>query len=404
MASVRRSQRCNLVDTLSKGTFHNAFLCTFSFDARFFEDYCLEKLDCLNSNGNITVLTDRAIYNQIALLPADQRPKQVNLRYLLVPIDVAGCFHSKLFLLTSSRTGRLIVGSANLTRAGLTTNAELVNLFDFELDEQETFLPLFQDAYQFLLLIAKRWPSEALISNLNELEQKTPWLTKASERAVHAPRLLHNLEKPLWGQIVSEVPRPIDRLSILSRFFDESPAILDQAIAEIAPKKVTIFTQNGLTTMTREWFNHPSVESGKTEVMSCFYEDEGHAQPLHAKALGFESKDNITLIYGSANFTRAALLSGPRNGNVETVMLVGGLAVEEIDTAELFDPNKSRRRLSTSQQLDSAARESAEIVGASQFQIAEATLVVDKLQVQVVKSETGELALSKARLQLGGDT
>jgi hypothetical protein len=64
-----------------------------------------------------------------------------------------------------------------------------------------------------------------------------------------------------------------------------------------------------MTTMTADWLNHPCIQSGLAEVLLCSYEDEGHQQPLHAKAMIFESGQTRTLVYGSANFTSLALLT-----------------------------------------------------------------------------------------------
>ena len=61
------------------------FICTFAFDAPFFEEYCLEKLSSLCNNGNITVLLDRGIYEMVILGPESERPRKANLRYLLHP-------------------------------------------------------------------------------------------------------------------------------------------------------------------------------------------------------------------------------------------------------------------------------------------------------------------------------
>ena len=53
-------------------------------------------------------------------------------------------------------------GSANLTRQGITRNAEFARSFSFEINKQELALPLFQSAREFLAEIARRWPSNEL--------------------------------------------------------------------------------------------------------------------------------------------------------------------------------------------------------------------------------------------------
>src|ERR1035441_1367266 len=96
MARGNRTTKLDLHDALSSRTYHNAILCTYTFEPLFFENYCLDRFSALSSNNNISVCTDRTTYQRIALTPESQRPKQVNLRYLLSPIDTKGRFDPKL--------------------------------------------------------------------------------------------------------------------------------------------------------------------------------------------------------------------------------------------------------------------------------------------------------------------
>jgi hypothetical protein len=218
MARTNKNVRLDLPDALSRHTYHNAVLCTYTFDPLFFEDYCLEQFSALTSNNNISVCTDRGTYQKIATAPESQRAKQVNLRYLLTPIDTKGRFHSKLFLFSTKTSGRLILGSANFTRPGLTSNAELVDVFDFDVGDQEEFLPLFQDAFAFVSSLAAGWPTDSLASNVQELRRATPWLGGTADPEIRSVRLLHNLDHALWNQIMVMVPQPVDRIHVLSRF------------------------------------------------------------------------------------------------------------------------------------------------------------------------------------------
>ena len=69
MARVNKNSRLDLHEALSRRTFHNAVLCTFTFDPLFFENYCLERFNALIGNNNISVCTDRTTYQKIALAP-----------------------------------------------------------------------------------------------------------------------------------------------------------------------------------------------------------------------------------------------------------------------------------------------------------------------------------------------
>jgi hypothetical protein len=180
----------------------------------FFEDYCLERFNAFSGNNNISVCTDRTTYRKIALAPESQQPKHVNLRYLLSQIETKGRFHPKLFLFSTKTYGRLIIGSANFTRAGLTSNAELFDVFDFELDEDEGLLPVFKDAFGFVQMLAEGWPAESLASNVREFRRGTPWLGAMADPGVRSVRLLHNLEHSLWGQTAAIVACPVECIHV----------------------------------------------------------------------------------------------------------------------------------------------------------------------------------------------
>jgi hypothetical protein len=351
MGRTNKDSRLDLHEALSRRTYHNAVLCTYTFNPLFFEDYCLEHFTALSGNNNITVCTDRTTYQKIALAPESQRPKQVNLRYLLSQIETKGRFHPKLFLFSTKTSGRLILGSANFTQAGLTSNAELADVFDFELGEQEGFLPLFQDAFAFVQALADGWPAESLTSNISEFRHSTPWLGATPGSGVGSVRLLHNLEHPLWGQVADMVPRPVERLHVVSRFFDDSPGLIDRVMRDFGPSQLVIYTQNGVTTMTAGWLDHPCIQSGRAEVWLCSYEDDGHQQPLHAKAMIFESGQTRTLVYGSANFTSPALLTHGKAGNIETVVVVCNILAKSLDSRRFCDPSGSAYHLRSPDQL-----------------------------------------------------
>lgn len=344
MALVKRQNRLNVQEALSKQVFHNAVLTTFMFDPIFFEEYCLEQFSSLANNNNISVIVDRSTYEAVLAAPEVQRPKIANIRYLLHPVTVPRRFHPKIFLFTNRTAGRLVFGSANLTRPGLTSNAEIVDQYDFEEGKNERFRYLLCDAFEFLSKVAERWPSKTLVSNLQELHRSTPWLNDTSPAESNRLQLLHNLDRSLWLQLGEIVPRPLDHIHIVSRFFDERPDLLDRLVEDWNPRKISIYTQNGITTLTRAWLKHPLIKSGRVEILFCTYEDEGYQQSLHGKAIIFVSGTLHRLIYGSANFTSAALMSEAKRGNVEALIALPPLG-KVFDPKRFIDPCNSAYHL-----------------------------------------------------------
>lgn len=90
---TKSDAKLDLHEALSRGSFDHALFSTFTFDPSFFEQHCLEKFKSLHTNGNITVLVDRRIYEGLLLDDQSESPKKANIRYLLQPVSATGAFH-----------------------------------------------------------------------------------------------------------------------------------------------------------------------------------------------------------------------------------------------------------------------------------------------------------------------
>jgi HKD family nuclease len=377
--------RINLHDALKQPRFNHAVILTYTFSPRFFEDYCLERFNCLKENGNVSILLDRGIYDRLLVSgsgtdPGDF-PSKGNVRYLLHPISVPGTFHPKLFLFASKKKGLLVIGSANFTRDGIASNAELVNCYEFSLEEDEQHRPLFCQAVQYLQKLGQMFPSKHLDSNLNALIAEAQWLVETEPQAQgDLPILLHNLEAPLWDQLTSGIKRPVECVHVLSRYFDSSPALLDEVRTSLQPRKIKIYTQNAITTMTRAWFEHPLFRDGTVEVYACRYEDGDHPQQLHGKAIIIEDPAALHLAFGSANFTNSALRRNAAAGNIELLLHFAGLPKRTLQIERFFDPAQTAIRLRAPEDLQTAEpEESADASPSFPIRLCEAWVQDDKL-------------------------
>lgn len=351
--------KLDLHGRLKKHAFEHALITTYNFGSRFFEDYALENFKCLQDNGNVSVLLDEGEYQDLlkaAEENAESFPKQANLRYLLHPIRVPGCFHPKVFLFAGKRRGLLVIGSANFTQDGLGSNAELVAAFDYEEEKNESALPLFQSALRFFEQLAERWPSEALHSNLDTLLAEVPWLSKVAPESAKGelPVLLSNLERPLWEQLVERLPGPASHISVLSRFFDAHPSLVDFIRDSAKAKRLTLYTQNGITTLTKAWLGVPAFTDGDMEIRLCRYTDEEHFQQLHGKAYAFTCGKEVVLAMGSANFTSAALRRTATNGNLEVLLCYPPVGTKQVTPKFWFDPDETSVVLRDANQLQTA--------------------------------------------------
>lgn len=349
----------NLHDLLKKRGYDHGLISTFSFSVRFFEEYALERFKALQENGNLTVFLDRGAYEEILTATTSTRdwsPRLANLRYLLHPIQVPGVFHPKVFLFTNAKQGLLVIGSANFSQDGLGANAELVSVFDFELGKNETALPLFQSAFRFFEDLLDRWPGKEAASNLGDIRRNVPWLTDepTATASKQLPFFLSNLEEPLWPQVGRHLAGGVDKLSLVSRFFDSSPQMLDSIMEPLGGASINIYTQATIHTLGPTWLEHPLSKQQKLTVRFCRYQDGEHFQPLHAKAYAFTTRGQTTLACGSANFSTAALLRPAKAGNVEVLLLYPPEAVGDLDLGKLFDPLDTAVELKSADQLDVA--------------------------------------------------
>ncbi len=359
MARQKSISRIDLLEALNGKSYDHAVICTYSFESSFFEGYCLDRLSSLTNNGNISVITDRSIYEGLLAGAESRKPKIANLRYLLHPISVPGVFHPKLFLLVSKNRGRLIIGSANFTRPGITSNAEIAGCYDYEVEKDESLKSIFQSAFEYLVKLSERWPSKQLTSNLQTILRDAAWIAPDEKQdSLGDFALLDNLDASLWKQICAEVEAPVDTVYVVSRYFDSAPQILDRLQADLSPKRIKIYTQNGVTNLTSDWLKHPSVKNGQTEILLCHYtDDEQHSQSLHAKGIIIEQGGQRIFAFGSANFTSAALLRTPQRGNVETLLLLRKPCNKALIPEQMFDPNKQAIRLKRDSDLQSSWEE-----------------------------------------------
>jgi len=391
----QKPSRLHLHDRLKKHAFEHALITTYNFGASFFEDYALENFKSLQDNGNISVLLDYGQYQDLlsaATENPDLFPKLANLRYLLHPVRVPGVFHPKVFLFAGRKRGLLLIGSANFTQDGLGSNAELVTAFDFEADKNEKALPLFQSAFRFFESLADRWPSEQLRSNLNTLLDQVPWMSQTAPENPDPdlPVLLSNLETPLWDQLVARLPTSATHVSVLSRFYDARPALVDHVFQTCKAKSLTLYTQNRITTLTRAWLDVPAFIKGALDIRLCHYKDGDHFQHLHGKAYAFACGKEIMLAMGSANFTEAALRRVAASGNLEVLLCYPPVSSRELNPASWFDPEESAVVLREAAQLQTAPDNTDETAAPSAsfpIRIAEALVEEQWLKLKLAQGQ-----------------
>lgn len=336
----------------------HAFLLTYTFDGEFIEDTERGLLEAIwqRNCDNVLVLRDgKAVLTE----KRAHRYSVINAAYS------RRTFHPKLLLLLASSEILVVIGSANLTQGGLGGNLELVG--NYRLTQSSGPLAFFQSLRRYLdenylqreLALASPQQRAGFAQLIRDFDRFLAEV-RVGKSPVE-PIFLHNYDQPLLPQIIQTLPgKNLDAIWIVSPFFETNAArraSLNSSTPDLAKHLVVSddppddsFDQTLLKTLLAE-FNfgkqgtQPPVriyfQASATNVtnlplqvlqpfksqLALFKRDAGLvAKTLHAKLFvflgqGANGKPFITTVFGSANFTRAALLTRPPHGNAEVVVV-----------------------------------------------------------------------------------
>lgn len=260
----------------------------------------------------------------------------LGVRYRVVPVAMSPGyrFHPKAVLLASEKDATLFVGSGNLTFGGWRENAEVWLRFDASVDGAAVFHEFEQYARQIL----ERVPlPEAIGAELTEAfdAASRPWL---SGDPISTSRIL--LGRVAGGAPLLESFReaqgidPVDELVVCSPYFDPEGSALRALIGQVTPGRATVLCQPSGSTLTSKGFAAAGEGACLQQVSFEHRSVDGASRGafIHAKFYGLLSGDQALVIAGSANCSRAALLSSGRDGNAE-LMAVRRMPLAEFETA-----------------------------------------------------------------------
>lgn len=311
----------NLVDSFfdKRHAFEAAVLCSYTLDLNFFENYLL-KLNGLYACDDIALFVDAQTYTHFQ--QAGYMPQALNRRYLVSWLQAPGVFHTKLYLLASTKKALIGIGSANLTREGIASNLELLATFEVT-EKDQTFAPLLGHCINYVQRLAQLTQSQRAKEQVAALAECCSSLVQETEGTLeNYPQLLHNLDKPLWDEIVAVLgDRSFTKIQVVSPFFDGELAPLRKLQTYWPECPVEIHTQQHKSNFPTEQFNNLSA------VVSLYHDIDRY---LHGKAILFHTPEQIYLFVGSANFTKPALLKVAIKGNFE----IGVIGIVDSETAD----------------------------------------------------------------------
>jgi len=313
-----------LFECFSAAGFHTCIATTFDLSFEAYESIVLSRLREARCNNNV-VLADARMVSQ-ALEGGFSLPKQAGRQYSVVEIQVrgGGVFHPKIVLQIGATSGRLIVGSANLTAAGLAGNLEIVGMVEAG-DADPAGVPLLRQALRYVGYSMDASAHTAR-QQIEWAVQKSPWLRDGqdSEDPIAADdglaALLHHTS---GGKGIAERFRTlvggekVRRLVVMSPYWDSDLAALKWFEAQLKPARTTLLIQPHT-----ELFPAKALGSLKrVKVHDLGKLKPAHSRFAHAKLVIAQTGKADHVLYGSANCTQAALGSETFAGSNEEVSL-----------------------------------------------------------------------------------
>jgi hypothetical protein len=341
----------DLMDLLEQESADFAFICTYEFDPAFLERRLL-RTKALQKARRIVVFMDGGRY--LELINSGLPIRQLNRRYLVLPVPSAkpgGVFHPKLLLLLGAERTTLLVGSSNWTRPGLSHNLELCNVVALDEEAFASASDLAvrgEAAVRVAFGLFKRFAQATKAINpyvpldeefFGQAAEEYPWLVSASRpgEPSDSPQLLHTLDEGLWSQVLVRLQgQSVERLSVVSPYYDKNTSLFDRAINEWPRCVLDVTAQQYHSNLPSEGLS--TWAAGNKKRLALWELAARSGRRLHAKAIAFQTTQATYWLVGSANFTTAAL----DGRNVETALW---FSTQKASDILLFGTDVSRQRI-----------------------------------------------------------
>ncbi|CAN5257866.1 hypothetical protein BH09PSE3_BH09PSE3_12220 [soil metagenome] len=324
----------SLFDDFKETGFHSSILSTFSVDPAFYDASLQLRLRGLGCQNNL-LLADASMLGQ-SLEAIPDAFTNAGRKYLVVPVETTSCFHPKLALRYGKAKAKLIVGSANVTSAGWAGNLELVSTLSWQARDDDAdsdiHRTLFIRAHQWLSALARPGDDSKTAYKLELLRSQSPWINEAVMEGNAAFTLLDGskidllLSDPsdtigLADRMLELVDEPIERLTIISPYWDEQLSALKRLATAVGNPDVRIFLAHNRRNPSRS-STFPIAAIGKLALkFHPIGSDGNNARFLHAKMFLFQGAGHDFLFVGSANCTTAALgVPGRAGANHECLL------------------------------------------------------------------------------------
>jgi len=318
--------------------FHTSVTTTFGIDFDAYESIALSRLRGAGCRNNLVIADSRMLTH--ALSGASDLPQRAGTHYTVSGANAAGVFHPKLFLQFGRRSGRMIIGSANLTPSGLAGNLELVGTI--ACDEADTGEQR---------LVAQAWDyASGFIDDERQsvtdqhawMQRRTAWLPSAVRAegpvdladGTRAALLLSGGPSGIAQRFTALIDDPVQRLIVISPYWDPDLAALSYLAERLNPNAIAVLVDP----QTREF---PKDAVDRIDGLTLYSRGSfREGRFIHAKAVIAQTASADHILLGSANCTSAALGGANFAGtNAEACLyrcLPAGSVIEALGLGELL--------------------------------------------------------------------
>lgn len=322
--------------------YHSSVATTFGVDFDAYENIALPRLRGAGCRNNI-VISDSAMLTH-ALGGASALPKHAGRLYTAAAAQAEGLFHPKLFLQIGRRGGQLLIGSANLTTAGLAGNLELVAQVTCSM-EQSGEQSLIAQAWQYLSGLIN--PADPMLPKQRDwMLARAPWLRAAQPAegtielsdGTKACLLIGKGPTGIGSRFATLIREEVRRLIVVSPYWDPGLAALKYLTGRLQPTETAVLIdyEAGL---------FPGAAAAAMEGLAIYGRGDFECgRFIHAKALIAETEYADHVLIGSANCTQAALGTGTYSGSNDEVSLYRrfppATAVDFLRIGDLLQPEQ----------------------------------------------------------------
>lgn len=246
-------------------------------------------------------------------------------RYRVVPVRMLPgfVFHPKALMLSGPGHATLFVGSGNLTFGGWRQNGEVWTQYSTA-DDGRT---VFDEFRSYVEQIISHVPlADSILLELQDAyDPKTKHWTQSAPAGV--PALLgraSGMERPLIDSIVDALgDEPADELVVCSPYFDAEGDALAKFRMRVAHRRsLLLHPAWGSTLSSQAWTNAGEGMKRRPCEIRHNHTIEGRPAFVHAKFYAAIRGDTATIVQGSANCSRAALLMDGLRGNAELMSVL----------------------------------------------------------------------------------